>query len=320
MSSHILAVAFVFLMLQLSFFNRWQLKRLFPPAPEPPKIVAQVPRPSRPPSPAASPRIVPSPSPLVSSLPIPSLGPVSSPAIASPELAARAYILVETSKGIRLAKNEFMYLPIASVAKLMTALVFKENFPNDSLLTVSEENLKLNGGAPGLEEGDSFTKDEALAILLVTSNNGVAQAMADAVGEKDFLRLMQARASSIGMTQTFFADASGLSDLTRSTPRDLAVMLEYLSTAAPEILVVTRPPTLTLFAKSEKRYELKNTDELLGTVQGIVGGKTGYTDAAGGCLVTVFEWRGRTFYAVVLGSPDRFEDMRKLIEYAWNLP
>jgi D-alanyl-D-alanine carboxypeptidase len=322
MSAHVLAITFVLLMVQLTLFNRWQAERANTQVPEPPKIIASLSQPRAAPSAAPSP----TPSPIISSSSTPTPSPTGQimpygaqevPPL--PKLTARAYLLVERGKGVRLAKNESAYLPIASVAKLMTALVFQEHFPDDARVTISDDDLKLSGNTVGLAAGDTLAKDEALKILLVTSNNAVAQAMAEAVGEADFLKLMNARARSLGMVQTFFADATGLSELTRSTPNDLVILLDYLSLSAPEILGVTRTPNWTLFTRSEKRYELRNTNELLGTVQGIVGGKTGYTDAAGGCLVTVFEWRRRTFYAVVLGSADRFADMRALIEYAWNL-
>lgn len=212
------------------------------------------------------------------------------------------------------------FLPIASLTKLMTAVVFAERFPDDMNLTISETTLSLNQNAYGLVAGDALSKQEALEFMLVASSNIVAQSAAEALGEREFIQWMNGKALELGMTDTLFIDASGLGDFSRSSARDMVKLLRYISAHHPEILAISRSPAVAFRKGTARAVTLVNTNELAGKVAGIIGGKTGYTDAARGCLALVFEWRGRTFYAVVLGSPDRFADMRALIEYAWNLP
>lgn len=234
--------------------------------------------------------------------------------IIPPEIGARAYILADANGAVLASRNITASLPVASLTKLMTAVVFAELFPRDGSLVILEHTLALNLNTFGLASGTVLSKQQALEFLLIVSSNIVAESAAEALGGADFVARMNAKAFELGMTDTFFIDASGLKHFSRSSARDVITLLRYIALNHPEILVISRMPSAVFGS-----HTLLNTNELLGQVAGIVGGKTG-TNAAGTSLAVVFEWRGRTFFAAVINTQDRARDMRSLIEYVWNLP
>jgi D-alanyl-D-alanine carboxypeptidase (penicillin-binding protein 5/6) len=278
-------------------------------------VISPLPSPSLSPSPEINSLVVPKPSPADKSGS--SLGGdnVKRIEILPPQLTARAYILTDETGAVLIGQNTGVSMRVASLTKLMTALIFTELFGQDEKLKITEHALALNANNYGLAAGDMLTKQEALEFMLIVSSNAVAESAAEALGGEEFIAKMNAKAAALGMNDTYFVDASGLKDFSRSSPRDIAKLLRYIASNHPEILVISRTPTSTF-----RTHTLVNTNELLGRVAGIIGGKTGYTDAAGQCLAVVFEWRGRRYFAVVLGSRDRAADMRALIEYAWNIP
>lgn len=316
MPSNILALLFAAVMAGLTMMNR---AREIPPPAQTPIVVSSPaavrPRPT--PIPSPSPSVLPSPSVEVRASSAPS--PLPKETLPPPAVSARAYALADSRGQILAERNGGAFLPIASLTKLMTAVVFAERFPEDGTLAISETALALNQNSYGLSAGDTLTKQEALEFMLVASSNIVAQSAAEAFGEREFLQWMNGKALELGMADTLFIDASGLGDFSRSSAKDIVKLLRYLTAAHPELLAISRSPGVEFRKGTSRAVTLLNTNELTGRVAGILGGKTGYTDAAGGCLALVFEWRGRTYYAVVLGSKDRFADMRALVEYAWNL-
>lgn len=230
-------------------------------------------------------------------------------------LDATAYLLVRDDGLVFVEQNAGKFLPIASLTKLMTAVVFEELFPEEKALIISPDAMTLDNNVFGLVAGGAIPKDKALEFMLIVSSNIVAQSAADAIGAQDFVRRMNDRAIEIGMVNTVFIDPSGLGDDNRSSARDIVRFIQFIAAEHPEILAISRMPS-SLWGTSV----LLNTNELLGMVPGIVGGKTGHTVAAKECLALMFERNGRAFYAVLLGSQNRFADMRELIEYARSLP
>lgn len=309
MNTNILALVFLFVMLGISWFNRISDSKSRPADYMAAKVASISPAPS--PVDAVA---IEKTSAVESSTQDTVLQSLQSPP--APNISARSYLLLGSRRGMLIERNSGYRAPIASVSKLMTALVFSELFPEDGALEIQQSREHAGEKWHGLLPGDILTKTEALKFLLIASNNVVAEAMAGASGREEFVRVMNRRALDIGMTQTLFVDPSGLTPMNRSNASDLIMLLRYLDYNAPAILDITRSPYITIEAASGKTYNLANTNLLLSSNAGIVGGKTGYTDLAGGCLVLVFDKGGERFYAAILGSPDRFQDMQKLIRYA----
>lgn len=203
--------------------------------------------------------------------------------------------------------------PIASLTKLMTAYTVLENYD------LSSEIKSKNGD-------EFFPVEYFLYPLLIKSDNDAAFALAnnyDGMNEKKFVAIMNKEAEKLDLTNTFFSNSSGLDpeDLKRpnneinlSTATDLAKLTEELL-KYPFIWNILSTPKFDLFGP-----ELENTNELLGEIPSILGGKTGYTERAGGCIILVLEAPKSKGYIinVILGADghnSRFEEMKKMTDW-----
>jgi len=156
---------------------------------------------------------------------------------------------------------------------------------------------------------------ELLLSLLIESNNEAADDLAEIIGEKSFLELMNLKAKELGMENTHFTNPNGLDpeepdeSLNYSTAEDLVKLTKYITLEQPLLWEIS---TIQGFENME------NTNELLGQIPGIIGGKTGETPLAGKCLILVVQApKNKGFLVnVILNSEDRFEEMKKLISWA----
>ncbi len=204
---------------------------------------------------------------------------------------------------------------IASTTKLMTALVCLENARLDDTVTIQPAYCQAEGSSMYLRAGESYTVRELLLGLLLASGNDAALALAEHVAgsEQAFVRLMNQKAQSLGLSQTHFANPHGLdAPENYSTARDLAgLMLSCMDNNDFRTLVSTKSAVLggTAFL---------NHNKLLRTCPGCIGGKTGYTLAAGRCLVSCCERGGMRFVCVTLSDPDDWRDHRTLYDWAFD--
>jgi len=221
------------------------------------------------------------------------------------------------NKIIIFAKNEDLKLPIASLTKLMTAVICFENYDLAENIIVSEKADSQLPMQTDLKLGDTFSIDNFLHVMLVESSNKAAYALAEKVGEEYFVSLMNQKATEIGLRNTYFADPTGLSSENVSTANDLVLLAEYILDNHPEISQITT----TKNYKLENLGEIKNTNQLLTQVPGIILGKTGFTNFANGCLLIVSKNLNGDGYLIniVLGADDRFTEMKKLISWQNNL-
>ena len=204
---------------------------------------------------------------------------------------------------------------IASTTKLMTALVCLENARLDETVTIRPACCQVEGSSMYLKAGESYTVRELLLGLLLASGNDAALALAEHVAgsEQAFVRLMNQKAQSLGLGQTHFANPHGLDAAEHySTARDLAgLMLACMENDSFRTLVSTKSAVLggTAFL---------NHNKLLRTCPGCIGGKTGFTSAAGRCLVSCCERGGMRFVCVTLSDPDDWRDHRTLYDWAFD--
>ncbi len=222
--------------------------------------------------------------------------------------------------------------PIASITKLMTAAVVSDTSRMDEPVVISDTAVETIGEAGSLRAGEALTVEALLQALLLESSNDAAVALAEHVEEytgKNFVTLMNAKALSFGMSTSRFQDSAGLIDEgAYSTARDLVTLLDRLRTRPEyrDIWDILAHPTLTTFsADGQIVHSFANTNPFLEELAGVVGGKTGYTHAAGESMVLVVSSPdgSRELYYIVLGSDDRFRDMRTLINwvssaYVWE--
>src|SRR4030042_2515768 len=235
------------------------------------------------------------------------------------QITAKSAIVTDFQTGTSLyEKNADLRLLPASITKLMTAQIGQENCAPDKVIKI--ENIIGDGTQMGLTLGDVVTFKDLLYGMLVSSGNDAAYAVATSCSNSydQFIIAMNQKAQDLGMKNTRFANPAGFdSDNQYSTARDLAKLAKVV-VANPLISKIVSTQSIVLTDVSgNKTYYLENINKLLGHVEGVEGVKTGQTEGALENLVTKTTRGGNTILVPVLGSNDRFEDTRKLIEWAF---
>jgi len=234
--------------------------------------------------------------------------------------SAEAAIVYDTKSGTKLLeKSADIPRPIASIAKLMTALVIMESHKPNEVVTIGElpalgpEDQKLN-----LTKGEEITVGELLKAILIYSANDAANALAiyDSGSIDKFAEKMNEKAKLWDMNNSSFYEPSGLSSKNTSTPNDLVKLAGVLSNN-DTFKKITSKASAKITNQDGKTYNLTTTNKILGS-GGVVGMKTGYTLEAGQCLITSVERNGQRIITVVLNSPDRFQESKNMIEWAFN--
>jgi D-alanyl-D-alanine carboxypeptidase len=220
-------------------------------------------------------------------------------------------------------RNPSRVLPIASLTKMMTALLVVERIPPRGRVRITKETLRYTGSGVGLfKRGKLIRVETMLHGLLLVSGNDAAIALAQrAAGSvRRFVRLMNRRARAMGLTCTRFSSPSGIKDAgNHSCAGDLAALARaVLRTPRLARIVARRSAVLPFPVKGGKLY-LYNTNPLLQTrYRGTTGVKTGYTVAAGRCLVATVRRRGRRLGVVLLHSPDPGRQARRLLDLGFR--
>jgi len=234
-----------------------------------------------------------------------------------PALNDAAYLVADLATGNVFASfNPDRRWPTASLTKLMTATVAEDDMASDTLITITEPMFAVDPqDETTLAVGGTYTLHDLMYVLLLPSSNVAAEAIADFYGHDAFIATMNARAAAWGMTSTFFDDPSGLSAANQSTANDFLKLAEVVYNKYPQILAITRNPSVTIIERNSGRpVPVKSIDDFAGQPD-FIGGKTGHTDQADGNLFSIFRDNGRPIFIVVLGTDDRFIDTQKL--YAW---
>jgi D-alanyl-D-alanine carboxypeptidase len=230
-----------------------------------------------------------------------------------PELTAKSALLMDQDSGqTLLALNPDEPLPPASTAKLMTALIVLQQADLDDVVTVSEAAAATSGSRMGLSTGQTLTVRELLYGLLLPSGNDAAVALAEHVAgsEADFVELMNRQAELLGLQATHFAGPHGMdADGQTSSAADLLTVAQ----AALQYPVFAQ--MVATQSVEAGGLALTNTNELLGAYPGADGIKTGTSDAGGQCLVASVTRQGHRLLAVVLGSQDRYADVRAMLDF-----
>lgn len=215
-----------------------------------------------------------------------------------------AVLLEDSSKYPLYQKQSNAVVPVASMTKVMTAVVAMELYKAADVLTVSEEASKITGSKIDLQNGEKLVFDDILFGLLMNSGNDAAEVLASCkTTREEFVALMNEKAHEIGMKDTEFKDPAGLDDSGHSTAFDMAILFSHaiknqqfrniVGTAEKEIFSIDR--TIS--------HQLKNTNRLITKeipFEGVIGGKTGYTLEAGHALVCAAENNGVTLISVVI--------------------
>ena len=238
-------------------------------------------------------------------------------------LNARSCIILDrTSKKILFGKNEYNKVKMASTTKIMTATIILENCDLSQTVTISKKAAGTGGSRLGLKTDDKITIRDLLYGLLLVSGNDAAVALAETCSGTvtDFANLMNEKAKELGLNNTHFETPHGLdSDNHYTTAYELAILTDYaLKNSTFLNIVGTKNYTITINGYPKN---LTNTNELLGSLNGIYGVKTGFTNGANRCLVTSCKRGDMDIICVVLGCDTknfRSSDSTKLINYAFE--
>ena len=238
---------------------------------------------------------------------------------AAPDVTARAVLVENGATGeVLYRESERARVPIASITKLMTAIVTLDRARPAELVTVPPTAPSVGGSTVNLIPGERLSVRDLLEATLIQSANDAAHTLAVNVGrgsEPAFVRMMNARARRLGLADTHFVTPHGLDAPGHlSSARDVTT-LARAAMQRPLIREIVRDPSETIAGGRV----LDTWNDLLSSFPGVLGVKTGHTSAAGWSQVAAVRGRGFTIYATLLGSPSREErnaDLAELLSWA----
>ncbi|PIR46980.1 MAG: hypothetical protein COV07_01435 [Candidatus Vogelbacteria bacterium CG10_big_fil_rev_8_21_14_0_10_45_14] len=233
----------------------------------------------------------------------------------TPAIRSHAYLVGDLATGeILLERNAEKVLPIASVVKLLTAYVARENMEPDATAKVSAKALATYGTQGNLRLGETYSISNLLYPLFLVSSNDAAEVIAETMGRTEFLELSNDTAHDLGMENTKVDEPAGLSPKTVSTARELFVLARALYEKDEDLLAITRAKE-----RSANGQKWTNVNKLVraGDLR-YLGGKTGYIPEAGLTSVSLFsfpmgEFEKRDLAIILLRSVNRDEDITKLL-------
>jgi len=245
------------------------------------------------------------------------------PSTGAPANRSHGAIMVELESGhVLFSRNPHQRMATASTAKLMTAMVALDATDPSTLVTVPAAATLVEPNVMGLSAGEKLTVQDVLTGLLLDSGNDAAETLAatTAGSRAAFIAAMNVKARAMGLTDTHFANPSGLDDPGQySSPHDLALMAAYVYRHYPlvEQLATTRNASIPGSA-AHKAFAPINLNRMLWTYPGAIGFKTGLTDNAGTCLVVGAHRGTHTIVVVEMNDPLIFTDATTMVDFGFR--
>lgn len=243
--------------------------------------------------------------------------------INNPELNARIALIYDRASGrIIYEKNGNKQTPMASTTKILTAIVTLENADLKETVTIESKAAGIGGSRLGLKKNDKITVNDLLYGLMLRSGNDAAVALAIHVGGsiEGFADMMNKKAEELGLTNSHFVVPHGLDNEGHyTTAYELAKMADY-ALNIPKFKEIVSNKSATIYINGYPKA-INNTNKLLGSVSGVYGVKTGFTNGAGRCLVSSCKRGELDIITVIIGADtnnQRTADTKELIEYAFN--
>ncbi len=240
------------------------------------------------------------------------------------DISAKSAILMCVDSGsVIFSKNESEPLPMASTTKIMTSILALENMEafGNKEIEITDEMVRVEGTSMGLAEGNTINLEALVQGMMMVSGNDAANAAAIAVGgsTEAFVDKMNEKARLIGMQDTVFCTPSGLDkDDHHSTAYDMAVLGAYAMENENFAKIVSQKSMKIHFINPNKYVTMKNHNKLLRLYDGCTGIKTGFTKAAGRCLVSCAQKNGAKLICVTLNAPNDWDDHTKLFNYGFE--
>ncbi|CEI83789.1 MULTISPECIES: D-alanyl-D-alanine carboxypeptidase family protein [Oceanobacillus] len=238
---------------------------------------------------------------------------------AAVNVSAQHAILIEQSSGrVLFEKNAEEPASIASITKIMTAIIAVESGKMNEQATVSRNAIYTEGSSIYLEQGEKMKLTDLVYGLMLRSGNDAAVAIAEHVGgsEEGFVYLMNEKAKWLGMENTHFDNPHGLdSDTHYSSAHDMAILMQY----AMENPIFQEISGETSYLSENRTYHWQNKNKLLTYFyEYCTGGKTGYTKQTGRTLITTAEKDGMELIAVTLDAPNDWQDHISMFEWGFD--
>ncbi len=233
-----------------------------------------------------------------------------------PKIGANVILVADLKSGDEFfSEGREKRWPIASITKLMTAAVVSKELAFNQSTTLLETDFPTQSSDTILKVGDKYSVADLMSAMLLRSSNESAEALARVYGRENFISAMKQEGTLLGVPDMHFSDPTGLSPTNQSTGTDLRKIALSIYEQYPDIFKTTRKASAYITElNSGKRLSIKNTN-LLAARPDFLGGKTGYTDEAGGNLLSIFSYNRRPIVIIVLGSEDRFGDTEKLLSW-----
>ncbi|MCH1408386.1 MAG: D-alanyl-D-alanine carboxypeptidase [Verrucomicrobiales bacterium] len=248
----------------------------------------------------------------------------TAPAEDAPKITAKAAILIDSHGRVLYEKNADARLPCASTQKLLLGIMIAERGGLSQPMTIQEPDTWAEPTKMGIKPGQAYIKADLLRAVLVRSSNDIARALArDHSGSVPaFAANMNVRARQLGMYNSHFTNASGLPTPPGqySTARDLS-KLALASARNGFVRDAIRTKGLYFRFPDGTTKPITNTNQVLRSFPYCTGMKTGYTNAAGRCLVSSASYGGKNVYAVILGSktPNVWSESEALLRYGLGM-
>lgn len=241
--------------------------------------------------------------------------------------AKAVYCVNLASNETIMARNENQKLPIASLTKLVSALVTLDHMPLDKIVKVPDHIKTVPKFVVGLKPGDELTVNDLLHGMLISSGNDCAEALACSFpgGKQKFVAALNRKARQLGARNSEFFTPSGLDRKPAGSPADISEEeIDANASTAKEIAhiakiafsnktirsILQKKNYVMASSASKHEYPIRNTNKLLSDNLPVIGGKTGFTVRAGHCLASQFSPAKNDLLIVVLGSPNHFHDTR----------
>ncbi len=243
----------------------------------------------------------------------------------APEVTARSALFVETnSRKVLYSKNAAERLSIASLTKVMTAIIALENRTMEDQFIVSANASAVEPDKMGLLEGEIVSVRELLYGMFLISANDAAEVIAEnSVGSRDkFIKLMNEKAVQIGMRDTHYVNPTGFDEdgeNTYSTAYDQVLLTRYAIKHFPELVNISKTDHIILSPTvGHSGFEMYTGINLITTYPGVVGFKIGYTPMAGYTIITLARQDNHEVIGVLLNTQSRRDETRKLLDYSFK--
>ncbi len=240
-----------------------------------------------------------------------------------PSVSAHSAIVMIAATGeVLYEKNAYEQRGIASTTKILTCITALENAPLNAVVKANTEDVTVEGTSIGLKAGDEIDLLTLIKGMLLESGNDAANTTAHLVcGNKDdFCRLMNKKASEIGMKSSLFQNPSGLTQKGHySCAYDMALLGSYAIKNRLFKSICASSKLSVSFGTPKIDVTFYNHNKLLNKYEGAFGIKTGFTKASGRCLVSAVEKNGVVLVAVTLNAYDDWNDHIKLYDYCFEL-